>query len=61
MSLALAVAAMIERQRFHSAMQGVDVSAHATHVEDFSELGDALSRVEKVLPQDQVDVLPWWP
>ena len=58
-SLALAVAAMIQRQRLHSAMPGVDVSAHKANVEDFGELQDVLSRLEETLPQEEADVLLW--
>jgi ParB family chromosome partitioning protein len=58
-SLALAVAAMIQRQRFHSAMPGVDVSAHATSVEDFNELQDAIAQTEGALPAEEADVLSW--
>lgn len=58
-SLALAVAAMIQRQRLHVAMPGVDVSAHAANVEDFDELQDVLSQQEGRLPLDEADVLPW--
>ena len=58
-SLALAVAAMIQRQRFHSAMPGVDVSAHATSVEDFNEFQDAIAQTEGRLPAEETDVLAW--
>lgn len=58
-SLALAVAAMIQRQHFHAAMPGVDVLAHKAHVEDFDELQDVLSRAEETLPQEEANVLAW--
>jgi len=58
-SLALAVAAMLQRQRFHVAMPGVDVSAHASHVEDFNELQDVLAQTETRLPAEGADALAW--
>lgn len=58
-SLALAVAAMIQRQHLHVAMPGVDVSAHAANVEDFDELQDVLSQQESKLPLEEGDVLAW--
>jgi len=58
-SLALAVAAMIQRQRFHAAMPGVDISSHAGHVDDFDELHDAIASVEAILPPEEADVLAW--
>ena len=58
-SLALAVAAMIQRQHFHAAMPGVDVSAHKPNVEDFEELQDVLSRQEEMLPPEEAKVLAW--
>jgi len=58
-SLALAVAAMLHSQRFHLAMPGVEVAAHAARVDDFSELHDAVAMVEQALPTEEADVLAW--
>jgi ParB family chromosome partitioning protein len=59
MSLALAVAAMIQRQRFHATMPGVDIAAHKANVDDFDELQDLLSQQEERLPADEAGVLAW--
>lgn len=40
-------------------MSGVDVSAHATNVEDFNELHDVFSKMEDSLPSDEGEVLTW--
>lgn len=58
-ALALAVAAMLQRQRSHVAMPGVDVSAHAASVEDFNELHDVLAEAEARLPAEHEDALAW--
>ena len=58
-SLALAVAAMIQRQRLHSAMPGVDISAHTGRVEDFNELQNVVAQIDAILPADDADILSW--
>lgn len=58
-SLALAVAAMIQRQRFHCAMPGVDIHAHTSRVDDFDEFYDVVSLTENALPGDTTELLPW--
>jgi ParB family chromosome partitioning protein len=57
-SLALAVAAMIQRQHCHAAMPGVDIAAHKANVDDFEELHDVLSQQVEKLPADE-GVLAW--
>lgn len=57
-SLALAVAAMLQRQRHRVAMPGIDVAAHASRVADFDEFDDVVAQAEQAVPEE-ARILEW--
>jgi ParB family chromosome partitioning protein len=57
-SLALAVAAMLQRQRHRVAMPGVDVAAHASRIADFDEFDDIVAQAEQAVPEG-ARILEW--